>query len=63
MGARLLGLALALLMLVAGGLSAVESFGWIGNDPAPSGGARATLGPILAGLGVALAYVTLRKRR
>jgi hypothetical protein len=50
-------------MLVAGGLSAVESFGWIGNDPAPSGGARATLGPILAGLGVALAYVTLRKRR
>lgn len=58
---RVIATALAIVMIVAGVLWTAEGNGWIGNT-APSRGA-ATLGPILAGLGVALAWVSLQRRR
>jgi hypothetical protein len=57
---RWVALALGVAMVVAGGLWTAEALGWF------SGGAKegeqfwATTGPLLAGLGVALVWVTVR---
>ncbi|WP_181309635.1 hypothetical protein [Nocardioides campestrisoli] len=58
---RVLGVSLGLLMVVAGGLWTFQSFGWLGTMA--EGDVRATLGPALAGLGVALVYVAVRGQR
>ena len=59
---RVAGLILALLMMVAGGLWTFEGLGWIGESAAGRS-TQAALGPVLAGFGVALAYVTIRSHR
>lgn len=57
---RWVGVALAVLMILAGGLWAFEGLGWLGEGD-PLRGPRTTLGPVMAGLGVALGYVSLRR--
>lgn len=57
---RWIGFALGVLMLVAGGLWALEGLGWVG-DGDPVRGPKTTLGPVIAGLGVALSIVSLRR--
>lgn len=61
-GRKLLGLAFALLMIGLGSMWTAQGLGWLG---APTPGTRklATLGPAVAGFGVALAYVSLRSHR
>lgn len=57
---RIIGLVAALAMIVLGSVWTAQANGWIG-DAEPSR-AFATLGALLAGLGVALAIVALQKR-
>ncbi|HEY0890244.1 MAG TPA: hypothetical protein VGE38_11595 [Nocardioides sp.] len=56
---RLLGLAVGLLMVVVGGFWTAVGLGWAGEES----GTLATVGPAVAGLGVALVWVTLQPRR
>ncbi len=58
---RIVGAVMGLLMAVAGALLTFQALEWMEG---PFHGAQlwATLGPLLAGLGVALAWVTLRPR-
>lgn len=58
---RYFGPVIALLMIVAGGYLAFAGMGWIGSGAKSSGAANG--GALLAGLGVALAYVTLARRK
>ncbi len=58
---RLIGLVFAVVLLVVGAWLTIEGLGW-GSGRATSR-AWATLGPILAGFGVALIAVTFSKRR
>lgn len=57
---KILGVALALLMLGVGVLWTLQGAGKLST--APRSNSLATLGPIVAGFGVALGYVTLRRR-
>jgi hypothetical protein len=64
-GARLLGLAVAAVMLVAGAVVTYLGLsydGGAGGDAAGGDRTLGTLGPILAGLGVALGIVVLQRR-
>ena len=61
MRGRILGLLLAVSMTTLGVLWTLQGLGWLG-DAAPSQ-ALATVGPLLAGFGVAFAYVVLQRRR
>lgn len=54
---KIAGLALALLMIVAGAMWSIPT----GSDQPKS--VLTAVGPILAGFGVALAYVALRSKR
>lgn len=58
---KILGLVLALLMIGVGALWTLQGSGMLA--PAPESSSFATLGPLVAGFGVALGYVTLRGRR
>ncbi len=58
---KVLGVVLALFMIALGAMWTLQGSGSVGEAPASS--SLATLGPIVAGFGVALAYVTLRGRR
>lgn len=61
--ARLAGLAAAILMLAVGALWTLRGNGWLDSGEAvETSGSLATLGPILAGFGVALGWVVLRRR-
>lgn len=51
----------AVLLLVLGGLWTLQGLGYAGGS-ADDDGAFATIGPIVAGLGVALAIVGLQRR-
>lgn len=57
---RWVALALGALMVLAGGLWAFESFGWLGESAKEGEQFWATAGSVLAGLGVALIWVTAR---
>ena len=57
-GKRRFGVAIALMMVGLGAVWMARGNGWIGAGP-PSIG-LAIIGSIVAGLGVALAYVTIR---
>lgn len=64
--ARILGLAVAAVMVVGGAVVTYLGLSYDGaGDGAGGGGDRTlgTLGPILAGLGVALGIVVLQRRR
>ena len=56
---RYFGPVIAVLMIVAGAYLAFAGMGWIGSGSKSSGAANG--GALLAGLGVALAYVTLQR--
>lgn len=58
--ALLLGLPPAILMVGVGGYWTLMSWGVLGGTQVS--GLTETIGPIMAGFGVALAYVCLRKR-
>lgn len=62
-GARILGLVVAAVMLVGGAVVTYLGLSYDGGA-GESGGDRTlgTLGPVLAGLGVALAIVVLQRR-
>lgn len=60
---RWLLLALGILMAVAGGIWVSEANGWIAGSAKEGEQFWATAGAILAGLGVALVWVTARPRR
>ncbi|HZP15051.1 MAG TPA: hypothetical protein VFA96_04440 [Nocardioides sp.] len=56
---RYFGPIIALLMIVAGAYLAFAGMGWVGSGRTSSGAANG--GAILAGLGVALAYVVWKR--
>jgi hypothetical protein len=58
---RLLVLAFAILLVVAGVLWTGQGLGWWGDDGSDQD-SLATIGPLVAGLGVALGIVSLRPR-
>ena len=58
---RILGVLLALLMLVGGGLLTAQANGWMDGPMDQS--VWVSLGPICAGFGLALLWVCLRPRR
>lgn len=60
---RVAGVTIGLLMLVLGGLWTLQGLEWLDGGSGSRTRALATLGPIMAGFGVALGYVTLRGRR
>jgi hypothetical protein len=60
---RTLPIALGLLMVVVGAVWTFQGLGWIKGSPMTGVSLWAILGPLLAGLGVALAYVGMRGSR
>lgn len=60
---RALGLAAAVLMILAGVLWTLQGLGYIGGSAMSGERIWATLGPIVAGLGVALAIVVVQGGR
>lgn len=62
MKAKLIGLVAALVLIVSGALLTFRGLGWLGGSAVSEDSTLATLGSIIAGLGVALGYVSLRRR-
>lgn len=65
-GARILGLAVAAVMVAGGAVVTYLGLsydGGVGGESAGGDRTLGTLGPILAGLGVALGIVVLQRRR
>lgn len=60
MRGKVIGLAIAAAMIGAGGFWTAGGLGWIGDSESSS---LAVAGPLVAGLGVALAIVILQGRR
>ncbi len=59
--ARVIGLAIAVLMLVGGVIWTLQGLGAIGDSPASARSFWAEVGPATAGLGVALGIVVLTR--
>jgi hypothetical protein len=59
---RVVALALSLLMVVAGVVWTLQGLGYLEGSPMTGVEIWAVLGPALAGFGVALAIVALRRR-
>lgn len=59
--AKIVGLLLALLMLVGGGLLALAGMGYVG-DSGETSQSWSILGSLIAGLGVALVITVLQRR-
>jgi hypothetical protein len=59
---RTVGLAFAALMIITGLIWTLQGLGYLKGSPMTGESAWASLGPIVAGLGVALGIVTLQKR-
>ena len=62
MGARILGLGIAAGLFVLGLLLTALALGWIAGSAVEGSQTYAVLGPLLAGLGVALTVVLLQSR-
>jgi asparagine N-glycosylation enzyme membrane subunit Stt3 len=60
--ARLLGLLAALIMVLAGALFTAQGLGYVGGSSMTNDRTWSLIGPLLAGLGVALAIVVLQRR-
>ena len=60
---RLVALALAGLMVAAGGVWTLQGLGDVSGSPMTGQGFWAIVGPVVAGLGVALALVAIRGPR
>jgi hypothetical protein len=59
---KTVGLVFAVLLFVTGAIWTLQGLGWLKGSPMTGVSAWATLGPIVAGLGLALGIVTLQKR-
>ena len=60
---RALGLAFSVIMIVLGVVWTLQGLGYLEGSPMTGVELWAILGPILAGLGLALAIVVLQRRR
>ena len=60
---RVIGLGLAVLMVLVGGLWTFQGLGYVGGSSMTGSTTWAIIGPVVAGLGVALAIVVLQRRR
>ncbi len=59
---RMIGLGLAALMVLVGGLWTFQGLGYVEGSSMTGSDTWAIIGPIVAGLGVALAIVVLQRR-
>ncbi len=59
MTGRVLGLTAAALMVLAGGVWTLQGLGYVGGSSMTGSQAWAIIGPLVAGLGVALAITVL----
>lgn len=59
---RVLGVALALLLVVLGVLWTGQGLGWFDDGSTSSSTTWSVLGPLVAGIGVALGFTVLRPR-
>jgi hypothetical protein len=59
---RAIGLGLAVLMVLVGGLWTFQGLGYVGGSSMTGSTTWAIIGPVVAGLGVALAIVVLQRR-
>ena len=57
---KMVGIAFGVLMLVTGGVWTAQGLGWIQDSPMSDVEIWATVGPIVAGLGVALIFVSIK---
>jgi hypothetical protein len=62
-GSRVLGLIAAALLVGFGALFTFQGLGYVGGSSMSGSHTWAVLGPLIAGLGVALAIVILQRRR
>ena len=60
---KTLPITLGVLMVVIGAIWTLQGLGYVKGSPMTGVGLWAVLGPLLAGFGVALAYVGFRGRR
>ena len=60
---QMIGLGLAVLMVLVGGLWTFQGLGYVEGSSMSGSDTWAVIGPIVAGLGVALAIVVLQRRR
>lgn len=60
---RVLGLVAAVLMVLVGGLWTLQGLGYVGGSAMSGSQAWAIIGPLVAGLGVALALTVARGPR
>ena len=60
---RVIGLALAVLLVLVGGLWTFQGLGYVEGSSMTGSDTWAIIGPIVAGLGVALAIVVLQRGR
>jgi hypothetical protein len=60
---RVLGLIAALLMVVVGGIWTFQGLGYLDGSSMSGDDTWATIGPIVAGLGVALGFVVVSNSR
>ena len=59
---KVVGLALALLMVLLGSLWTAQGLGYLEGETTTDSTTGSVMGPIVAGLGVALAIVVLQRR-
>lgn len=57
---KVIGLVIGALMVIAGALWTGQGLGYIGGSSMTGNSTYAVIGPILAGVGVALLYVVIR---
>jgi hypothetical protein len=60
---RVIGLGLAVLMVLVGGLWTFQGLGYVEGSSMTGSTTWAIIGPVVAGLGVAFAIVVLQRRR
>jgi hypothetical protein len=59
---KVVAVALGVLMFVVGGIWTLQGLGYVGGSSMTGDRAWATIGPAVAGLGVALVWVALGRR-
>ena len=62
MSGRVLGLVVAVVMVLVGGLWTLQGLGYVGGSSMTGSSTWAIIGPLVAGLGVALALTLLSRK-